>query len=752
MNKKPRLSDPELPRTPAQMAIPSSQSDELNSSSRRLQWPAAVVLPHVDHDGDSSMSTVDSSASSPHHGPANSTFERSSSPLTSVTTPSSEPDTYKSHENVNALADEILERVRLRMRRSPSSPDSDRLLELPAALDDSDDELDKLEAVPIPKPQRTTRAHAPQNSSPEPARPQRTRKQPPRCPQLVTTEAGPSQHKSRNKASNPIDFLLKEKAKADKNSRGYDDLLRAEREANRQAMMDELDDGEDDDWRDELKAHDVAAKRTHWRMSSPASLGDEDLVDLEGVTQAVDVVQRLQVFDEKTGQAIKNIVQSDHANTDAVQMAGIPLWRQDAQAMNTDFVWPAIGDTVQDHQGQPIIRALQEAIKNGNASLVILLLGTGLLSTLDLSQHKAVVEYLCILALDIRSGTSSPALRALLDIWASPSCKAPVGLPIGSALEAVLRLDADPAVLEAAGLAKEGVMPVATDAEDRAETLSILLDMLIASAKAHLVSEADVADWLMLVTVLGMAREPSSHMDGRIVLAIDALLAALGPAETESLMETAICNRLLPFASTLTPVNKGLLATLLAAGSERARRIASTIAFALLTNKTSVENTRLPSGWAVLSILAPPEGTPEELSQRFEVTKETNYEDLAGHVQLLAVVLLDARAFARQELQAYGPRLKQKAENKDDTPLMLVQESAQRLHEAIPDTRAAHLDRTRAKLALKQLMSRVYYQREAVIRSHVAENSDVRNLLMKQGSKPKAKMVMHGGAYTSTAR
>ena len=52
---------------------------------------------------------------------------------------------------------------------------------------------------------------------------------------------------------------------------------------------------------------------------------------------------------------------------------------------------------------------------------------------------------------------------------------------------------------------------------------------------------------------------------------------------------------------------------------------------------------------------------------------------------MLAIVLLDAPAFAQQEVAKYGPRLQCKAENKDkeETPLMLVQESAQRLHEAI---------------------------------------------------------------------
>lgn len=58
---------------------------------------------------------------------------------------------------------------------------------------------------------------------------------------------------------------------------------------------------------------------------------------------------------------------------------------------------------------------------------------------------------------------------------------------------------------------------------------------------------------------------------------------------------------------------------------------------------------------------------------------------------------------------------------------------------ASADTRAAHLDRTRAKLALKQLWQRIYYQREAVVRAHIAERSNVRNLLMKQGIKPRAK-------------
>ncbi|KAL1748853.1 hypothetical protein HDZ31DRAFT_79450 [Schizophyllum fasciatum] len=751
VNKKPRLSDPEPPRTPAPLSIPSSQSDELNASLKRLKWQPHHASP-VDHDGDISMSTVEeSTASSPLTAHADSAFARSSSPLTSVTTPSSDVADPIACENVNALADEIAARVKARMNAMPSSPE-DRLADLPDVLD-SDDELDAFPAVPAARPSRGTRALAPRQSSPEHTRPQRTRKQPTRVPQTVAAEAGPS--KPRNtKTSNPIDFLLKEKARADKNCRGAEALLRAERAANRQSLMDEMDEDDDDDWRDELKARAAATKRTQWRMSSPVSQAAEEELNAADVVEAVDVVQRLQVFDEKTGQAIKDIVQQDHSKTDveATRHAGIPLWREDPQEkpMDVDFIWPAVDGA---HVDQPLVKSVVQAIQNEDGDMLALLLGSGFLATRDLSRCGSVVAALISLALDTRSGVSSPAVRALLDIWTSPIGKAAVGVTSDDALAVLLRLNANPDILEAAGLAKDGVTPVPVDKEARAETLSVLFDLLVASAKARLVTASDIAEWLMIILLLGMAREPSCHLDGRIVLAIDTLLAALGPEDVHALMETTICNRILPFASQLTPVNKGLLASLLAAGSVRARRLATTIAFALLNDRQSVENTHLPSEWAVLSLLAPPDGAPKELARRFLVTEETNYEDLAGHVQLLAVVLVDARAFAQQELEKYGPKLQRKAEKKDkdeQTPLMLLQESAQRLHEAIPDTRAAHLDRTRAKLALKQLMSRVYYQREALVRSHIAERSNVRNLLMKQGFKPKAKAAMHKGAQLAS--
>ncbi|KAL1660749.1 hypothetical protein GGF50DRAFT_106068 [Schizophyllum commune] len=734
VNKKPRLSDPEPPRTPAQLAIPSSQSDELNTSAKRLQWQRPV-----DPDGDITMSTVEeSTVSSPLTGPADSLYARSSSPLTSVTTPSSDVADTNRCEDVNALADAVAARVKARLDAVPSSPES-RLSDLPDIMD-SDDEFDLLPAVPVAKP--AAPLPAPRQPSPEHARPQRTRKQATRLPQTVVAQAGPSKPRA-TKASNPIDFLLKEKARADKNSRGSEALLRAERIANRQNLMDELDEDEDeDDWRADAKA---GSKHHQWRMSSPVSVDPDEDLEAAEVVEAVDVVQRMQVFDEKTGQAIKDIVQQDHSKTDveANRVAGIPLWREDPKekAMEVDFVWPTVAGVQDD---LPLLKSIADAIRNEDPHMLALLLGTGFLTTLDLSSSGSIVSALCTLALDTRSGVSSPAVRALLDIWASPNCKASVGISLDGAVSALFRLNANPTVLEAAGFAKEGVVPVPTDVELRAETLSVVLDLLVASTKARLVPEGDVGNWLMIVILLGMAREPSCHMDGRIVLAIDALLMTLGPSEVEMPLETAICNRLLPFAFELTPVNKAMLASLLAAGSVRARRMASAVAFALLNDRQSVENTRLPSGWAVLRLLAPLDDAPAELAQRFEVSKDTNtnYEDLAGHVQLLAIVLLDARAFALQEVMKYGPRLQKKTDKKDQeepTPLMLVQEQAQRLHEAIPDTRAAHLDRTRAKLALKQLWSRIYYQREAVVRAHIAEHSNVKNLLMKQGIKPRAK-------------
>jgi hypothetical protein len=123
----------------------------------------------------------------------------------------------------------------------------------------------------------------------------------------------------------------------------------------------------------------------------------------------------------------------------------------------------------------------------------------------------------------------------------------------------------------------------------------------------------------------------------------------------------------------------------------------------------------------------------------FDLHDETDYVDLGFYVYILSVALSNVKGWALEERKHIGhhsPNKLGSGEDKPKTPLQVLCQALESLHSGISkwncgygttqklikdlagDTRAAHLDRSRTKAAVKALSVRIYYQRDAWIKGN----------------------------------
>jgi hypothetical protein len=183
----------------------------------------------------------------------------------------------------------------------------------------------------------------------------------------------------------------------------------------------------------------------------------------------------------------------------------------------------------------------------------------------------------------------------------------------------------------------------------------------------------------------------------------------------------AIASRLLAYASNLNVGHQEMLLSFICGGSPPAARIARWIAYNLLVEGPASEYSALPALDALRDTLS--------AGDRFVIDEETDYETLNHLVAILAVALTDIDGYVAQgRSAALASRIStpdSRSESSSvDTPVKTgptalldeVKLVLDVLHNLIVDTRAAHLDRSRAKASLQRLSHRLAYQTQAALR------------------------------------
>ncbi|KAH0827799.1 hypothetical protein J3R83DRAFT_3424 [Lanmaoa asiatica] len=550
---------------------------------------------------------------------------------------------------------------------------------------------------------------------------------------IVTKSASfPSNRKSR--AMNPLHALLREKESEDKRGTSCAALRLAEeaiRQGSREASV-----GSDDEFdamnRLCLADEQAAWKAVHESRQSTSPVGPSDMEDVTIGDRESEMLGAV------AGEAINKILAGDKdskgkekaQNIDQKMTPGIPLWTQSSdEDMEIDSM------STPPLSGHPILTRLDDFLRSGDDLLLDLILRTGTLAAVPRDIVLSNIPQLLDMALFASSHVADAISIALRELWGSSPHK--VQMPFIAILFALVRLGANPSILERLGLTTECVEKNPITLETLMKALKRLFAIIKAAGFAGAFSSGDVANVVLILVVMGLDSLTSSELHTQLNITMDVVC---NHGATDYLLHD-IHEKVLSFARQLVPVNKARLVSFFASGSGRTRCIARRLAYCLLISASIIPNNitqeQVPPLEPLILLLSPDAGSCE----LFDVTNEsTDYEELRHHVNILSVALIDITPYVEEErtiMKSASSTSVQGSPNKSKKPPVPPLELLRRVLEVLQrkigecvlytpseafmtpaisvDTRAAHLDRSRTKAAIQRLTMRIYYERMALI-------------------------------------
>ncbi|KAF9462477.1 hypothetical protein BDZ94DRAFT_1261462 [Collybia nuda] len=778
--KKPRLSSPD-PGLKSILGdvIPSSQSDEQEMMIMRLpQRDPALIKKHVDEWRQMAIlptptmemnafpeemrMDIDPGPSSPLSSPGsfrslregNPESRDSTIPVTPIFDREDTPPQLARNSSYSPLPPSpvaldpetktamIIAKIREKAYAdNMSSPLDSPTIEFKEELDDSSDDEGivlwsptkgkgkPMNPIMAPQPspinnRRSKRLSTP-NLEPSPSPPdkhpsmssRRSRIVPTRGPVILTHNT--SIKKGKGKVFNPLDALLKEKELADKRGKGDAAFRLAEGAiAGKDAVMDETNlEGDFADWSNEDAARMAVDERSRIDMKplSPVASSNRDGDEIILTPQDPE-----RLLGEKHGKAVADILDSDRDKKQVEQerekVHGVPLWSDlnIDDGMAVDHIFPILMST----ENHSLVCYLNTLIKGLDFTEAILLLDSGALTSINLTEYPSIIPYLCTLALSsYQTSVNRSAFRLLSYIWDTTTEAVP-GLSFDTVLTTLVKLGAKlPILSNFAWVVEPHMRPDLIGVQQRDEILYHLVGLIASSARARRLLTGQAPDMIMAMLIIAHDPMTSPQLYQEIVLTIDEVCRFMAPGdEISKSLEATICTKILRYATEQTPVNKAFIMNILAAGTGRTRRIARWTAHALVTRSTLVSSASycdLPPLLPILDQLrCVTDRDSGESPGMFELHEKTDYIDLCFHVQVLGVAVSKVRAYVEQEriTRRATPFNLKNAEESPDMMIQMIHQAIEKRHSSISDVRAAHLDRSRAKAALKELSMRIHYQ------------------------------------------
>ncbi|KAJ8076559.1 hypothetical protein PM082_000982 [Marasmius tenuissimus] len=750
--KKQRVSAPD-PIVFSDEEVSASQSDEKEVFALRRRKldaqvpPPSIVeewktsfqeeeLPSMDVDDTSPLFTPQSNRSLFGTEPDTPSFRSPS--VQPLTPPSSSPEPVVKPLTLDSQAKtrQLIEQIRANARANVlSSPEPSKELRM---LSDSDEDSD-LPDMPMLVPQVKGKGKAKDMSPPPPDSgpgPSKYNLRQPAKKNLVskeiTTVTQPTTKSRKASTPNPLELLLREKAKADRAGKGQDDIARAELAvAGRHSLQQEMEeeDDADDEREDWLGDEDMAWKAVQERDRDGTEEGYSDGLEL-------DESDAKKLFeDTERGDAVAAILASDRRTREmdhrSIKRLGHPLWIVEPEDVMDVDIRPCIKNIDQ----YPVLQPFKTALEQSNDQLAYLLLKSGGFNQVDLTVNADVLTCLCNLALlPQTSDLVQAAFYFLRNCW-NEATRKPY-FPFQSVVDIMAKLGAD---VQSFGWTSR-IAPAQVSKDEREHSLLYLVQLVTYAARALKIRPDNVSDILLALCAISL--DPSSSVGLRtdILVAIHTLCSSMveGTAVAKAL-ESTICSRILKFIEPLTPINRAHVISIFAAGTGRTLRVARWISHSLITEKGEVSEAEyrdLPPLEPLFSCLAP-SGPSANL---FKIHSETDYVDLGFYTDILSAALSDIPRYVAEEVKAAAlakaARLEAQASpskiQKRTPPVQRAFDAVELLHSRISDTRGAHLDRSRTKAILKNLSMKLYYQRQAALRTSGAKPKNLTQYFSKK--------------------
>ncbi|CDO69206.1 hypothetical protein BN946_scf185042.g108 [Trametes cinnabarina] len=572
-----------------------------------------------------------------------------------------------------------------------------------------------------------------------------------------------TQHRKPRK-TDPLEVLLRQKAREERTGTGMAAIRSAEaayassvaREEAKKGLMDEVDDEEasdnEEDWQTGLAMLRAAARgskgknRTSATSKGKRSVMNSDDEDLESADDEA-------IPDSQRRDAVGKILESDLRDKKAKELAqsseepvGVPLWSmiadgaEDKKGMNVD---PSLPRWVVDTGGNPMLELLRTAVDNNDVVQVSALLSAGLVASLQPEHVQHIIPWLfdvdhALAFSDVDPSATCLAytqlirMRSMLEVH-------PSGLRPSSVLSALIRLGAQQSLLEQHGWDVPAEQPsqFVFDGEWREEMVHRLVSLL--AVLTHVSMANELLDFFLIMILVGMDPSTSDDLLIEVRKSCDSIAHVIEAAQGDAFeLEASLCEKLVAFGKTLPPASQERLISLLPCTAPSTVRLSRNVARSFLMDLQLSPGLyeKLPDLSPVVNLLAPSPGS----GGYFDVVGNSNqdgfYDALTCRVSLLNRVMSDIDDYTMQEIQAakeHAARekerlakekaqgaandMEEKQVEEQEPPVERIRRLLEELHGKIFDTKAAHLDRSRAKAALQKLALRVHYQRMATLRS-----------------------------------
>lgn len=222
-------------------------------------------------------------------------------------------------------------------------------------------------------------------------------------------------------------------------------------------------------------------------------------------------------------------------------------------------------------------------------------------------------------------------------------------------------------------------------------------------------SMEQLPDVVMVLLLIGVDMNTTAELRRDILHSMSLLCHQL-PDKPEDSVEISLANKVLDFMTTISASDQALLLSCFSNGSPGCLRIARAVAHHVLIGSTiSPASYALPPLSPLVTVLSSPD-------EEFSITDSTDYDALTSRIAILSVALSGIESYVAEEgmLRKLAQPPEGSPRKREPVPLEQIRSRLDAIHGKIFDTRAAHLDRSRAKGAIQRLSMRIHYQRAAL--------------------------------------
>jgi len=222
-------------------------------------------------------------------------------------------------------------------------------------------------------------------------------------------------------------------------------------------------------------------------------------------------------------------------------------------------------------------------------------------------------------------------------------------------------------------------------------------------------SMEQLPDVVMVLLLIGVDMNTTTELRRDILHSISLLCHQL-PVEPEDSVEISLANKVLDLMTTISASDQALLLSCFSKGSPGCLRIARAVAHHVLVGSTISPASYIhPPLGPLVAVLSSPD-------EEFGITDSTDYDALTSRIAVLGVALSGIGSYVAEEstLRKLAQVPEGSPRKREPVPLEQIRTRLDTIHGKIFDTRAAHLDRSRAKGAIQRLSMRIHYQRTAL--------------------------------------